>query len=169
MRKNKYVSLPQLDTAVIFLTAAGLLLVFNITASSGEMFKTGKIFKHRERFPYIFLGDRFRGIETFVGKAPYIGYYTNKNLDDNLSARQFAQAQLVLAPSILDLNNTEHEFIIFDCTTPQIALAKIKEIGAKPLKANPYGIILARHPDRVSPLEGDQNTTFDKTKQKQRP
>ncbi len=105
----------------------------------------------RQRAQYTFLGDRFRGLELLINKAPYLGYMTDKNLDDNISARQFAQAQLVLAPTILDLNNVGHEFIIFDYTTPQAAVQKIKELKLQPLKANRHGIILARNPNRQIP------------------
>ncbi len=100
----------------------------------------------RQRAGYTFLGDRFRGLEKLVNNAPYLGYATDKNLDDNINARQFAQAQLVLAPAILDLNNLGHEFLIFDYTTPQAAITKIRELHLEPLKANRYGIILARNP-----------------------
>lgn len=152
--------------AIIFLVLAGGCLLFNLYTLAKD---TVNMVKIRQRLPPTFLGDRFRGIETFVGKAPYIGYYTDKSLDDNLSARQFAQAQLVLAPTILDLNNTNHEFIIFDCTSPQVAMAKIQDLGAKPLKANSYGIILARNPNVSVMVAGDPAKTFDKTRQKQRP
>ena len=64
------------------------------------------------------------------------------------NSAQFAQAQLVVAPLIMDLNNMEHEFILFDCTSDEKALAKIKEIGAVPVKRNRYGLILARRPGR---------------------
>ncbi|MCC6758229.1 MAG: hypothetical protein IT395_01205 [Candidatus Omnitrophica bacterium] len=166
---SKSFPLPKLTRAQVFLAAAGALVVFNLYTLTQETFKTVKL---RQRHPYTFFGDRFRGIETFVGQAPYLGYYTDKNIEkDSRAAMQYAQAQLVLAPSILDLNNTGHEFIIFDCTTPQAAMAKIKEIGAKPLKANPYGIILAQNTDQAIGVNGDTEKTFDKTlpEQKQRP
>lgn len=99
----------------------------------------------RARIPYTFTGDRFLGLTTFIGKAPAIGYYTDKNIDqDSRAAMQFAQAQLTLAPTLLDLNNVDHEFIIFDCSSPQIAIKKIQEAGLVPLKANPQGLILTR-------------------------
>jgi len=48
-------------------------------------------------------------------------------------------------------------------------MAKIQEIGAKPLKANLYGIILARNPIQTTLVPGDAVSTFDKTKFKQLP
>ncbi len=83
------------------------------------------------------LTDMLRGVE-------YVGYFTDKDLTDKTNAAQFSQAQYILAPVILDLNNTQRDFIIFDCTTPDVALEKIKEIDAVPLVKNKFGIILAR-------------------------
>ncbi len=128
----------------IFLFIAGIILLINIFSTLTEFNKMSRL---RQRIPYTFKGDQFRGLDAFVGKAPWLGYYTDKSLDDTRAAMQFAQAQLILAPSILDFNNTNHEFIIFDCSSPMVAMKKIAEIGAQPLKANPYGIILARNPN----------------------
>ncbi len=127
----------------VFLTLAFLLCGYNFLSLSKDTLQKIQI---RQKTPTLFLGDYFRGLNAFVGTSHYLGYYTDKNLDDNRNARQFAQAQLVLAPIILDLNNTSHEFIIFDCSSRVVAAKKIKEIGAVPLKANQYGIILARNP-----------------------
>lgn len=100
----------------------------------------------RKRRPYVFLGVKFLGLKDFVGHVQYIGYYTDKDLDQNQNAMQFSQAQYVLAPVILDLNNLRHEFIVFDCTSPKAAMDKIKEIGAVPLRVNQFGVILAGNP-----------------------
>lgn len=142
----------------IFLTVASLLLVFNLYTLAKETVKNTQL---RQRHPYTFRGDWFRGIEKITQNTPYIGYYTDKSLDDNRAAMQFAQAQLVLAPSILDLNNTNHEFIIFDCSSPVVALNKIKEIGAKALKGNQYGIILAHNPNHIDLQKAQTVPTFD--------
>ena len=77
-----------------------------------------------------------------------IGYYTDKDLNQKQPAMQFAQAQLVLAPAILDtdINNPRHQFILFDCTTEKKALQKIQALGLIPLKRNNRGIILAKRP-----------------------
>lgn len=98
----------------------------------------------RQRLPYIFLGMKFLGLDETLKDMEWVGYYTDKNLDDRIAAMQFAQAQLVLAPRILDLNNTSHEFTIFDCSSPEAAWQKIRELGAQPLKQNQFGVILAR-------------------------
>ncbi len=51
---------------------------------------------------------------------------------------------LTLAPTILELNNLDHEYILFDCSTDQVAADKIEEINALAIKRNKFGIILAR-------------------------
>ena len=98
----------------------------------------------REKRPYFFIGDKFSGLGRLFRGVKYVGYYTDKNLDVNRHAAQFAQAQYALAPTILDLNNTNHELIIFDCTSELMAWARIKEIQAVPIKRNNLGIIVAR-------------------------
>lgn len=141
--------LPSFNRAALFLAAAGVVLAFN---AYGAVKETAKLSKVRKRISYTFLGDRFAGLDRFIGQAPYVGYFTDKNLDDPNDSRpamQFAQAQLVMAPTVLDLNNTSHEFIIFDCTSPQAAIKKISEIGASPLKANQFGIILAQRKNQT--------------------
>lgn len=130
---------------------AGVVCVFalNIVSQTKEL---DRMSRQRAKTHHIFLGDRFRGLEPFIDRAAVIGYYTDKSLDDPISARQFAQAQLVLAPTMLALNNTRQRFIIFDCSRPAVAAQKIQEIGAVPLRANPYGIIFARLPDQTQPF-----------------
>lgn len=136
----------------LFFGLAALLCLSNA-------YQTNRALRQRDQergdLPYLFVGIKFSGLEETLGDASYIGYYTDKSLDDRLAAMQFAQAQLVLAPSILDLNNTSHEFTIFDCSSTEAALGKIRELGAQPLKINQFGIILARTkpetPNGISP------------------
>ena len=80
----------------------------------------------------------------------YVGYYTDRNLEESPAAAKFAQAQYILVPAILDLNKTDHEFILFDCSREEIARRKIEEIKALPLKRNKFGIILARKLDNAT-------------------
>ena len=166
MNTNKTALLTNFTPKHIFLVVASLTLLFNLYSLFKE---TKRMIKLRDHIPYTFLGDRFRGLDAFLGHAPRIGYYTDKNLDDNLNARQFAQAQLVLAPTILDLNNTDHDFILFDCSSPKVAIQKIQELGAQALKANPYGLILARNPVSSTFYPADTVVTFDKTQHPHKP
>ncbi len=166
MNINKTAFLTNFTPKHIFLVVASLALLFNLYSLLKE---TKRMIKLRDHIPYTFLGDRFRGLDKFLDATPMIGYYTDKNLDDNRSARQFAQAQLVLAPIILDLNNTHHEFLLLDCTSPKVAMQKVQEIGAQALKANQYGIILARNPNASTFHKGSTNTTFNPNQYQQIP
>jgi hypothetical protein len=73
----------------------------------------------------------------------YVGYYTDKDTDQPAYGAQFEQTQLALAPIILDLNTTNHRFVIFDCHDEKECWRKIAEVRARPLKRSNTGIILA--------------------------
>jgi len=105
-----------------------------------------KLRKLRAIKPYAFAGEKFAGLQELLAGERYVGYYTDKDLDVNKDAQQFAQAQYTLAPVILDLNNTQHRYILFDCTSPDVALRTMKQVGALPLRRNQFGIILAVNP-----------------------
>lgn len=125
----------------LFATLLALLAIFN----SLELNRRIRVFNGlRQKVPYFFLGNKFLGLNDFFKGIQTIGYYTDKSLNDNQAAAQFAQAQYILTPLVLDLNNLGHEYTLFDCSTPEIALKKIKDSNLIPLKRNSYGIILAK-------------------------
>ncbi len=92
------------------------------------------------------LAAQFAGLQPLFAHIPLAGYYTDKDMALPLSIAQFEQAQYMLAPTVLELNNTSLPLVIFDCTTPETAVAKIKELGLVPLSASNTGIILAENP-----------------------
>ena len=92
------------------------------------------------------LADQFKGLETIFEHVRTAGYYTDKNIEHPLVIAQFEQAQYILAPTVLALNHTNYPLVIFDCSSPSVALNKIKELGFQPLKASQSGIILALNP-----------------------
>ncbi len=96
--------------------------------------------------PFHSLGFKFIGLEKLFKNQRYVGYYTDKNLDAPLAIAQFEQAQYMLSPTVLDLNNTHYFYTIFDCTTPQVALEKIKSLKLRPVKMNNFGIIVTVNP-----------------------
>ena len=127
----------------IFIALVSIILVLNAMQLGQELRRMKEI---REKTPYIFIGVKFGGLKDILGNTSYIGYYTDKSMDNRVDALQFAQAQYTLAPIILDLNNTDHEYILFDCSQEQIAFEKIEEIGAIAIRKNQFGIILAKNP-----------------------
>ncbi|MFA5059162.1 MAG: hypothetical protein WC676_00845 [Candidatus Omnitrophota bacterium] len=140
MNIKNMASTQNLRSASLFL---GALVIISIHIHT-LIKETTKNQQLRQNVPAQFLGYKFAGLEETLRDVRYIGYYSDKSLDDRVFAAQFAQAQYILTPAILDFNNTDHDFILFDCSTEDIAMRKIKQIGAVPLKKNQFGIILAR-------------------------
>ncbi len=97
----------------------------------------------RQKSPFSFYGDQFNGLTGVLKGEPTVGYYTDKDIDQPAYGAQFEQAQLSLAPIILDLNRTDHRFVIFDCRNEKECWRKIAEVHARPLKRSSTGIILA--------------------------
>lgn len=125
----------------IFILALLLMIAVNLVQSFGDILN---VYSKRRNNPFFFSGYRFTGLEKTFKNVKYAGYYTDKSLDESPAAANFAQAQYILAPTILDLNATNHEFTLFDCSRQEIARQKIEEIKAVALKKNKFGIILAR-------------------------
>ena len=88
--------------------------------------------------------NRFQGLQDFLKNTPYVGFYTDENLDDPSINRLFSHAQLILAPTLLDVGNLDHDLILFYSSSLENTLKKIKEINAVPLKINKFGVVLAR-------------------------
>ena len=100
----------------------------------------------RQTIPLHSLGYQFIGLENVFKNIRTVGYYTDKNLDNPVSIAQFEQAQYMLAPTVLDLNHTQYRWVIFDCTSPKVAMEAIQRLKLIPVKAN-HVIILAYNPN----------------------
>lgn len=91
------------------------------------------------------IGYQFMGLEEFTQGIDRIGYYSDENLEVNEHAHKlFAHAQYILAPTVLELDNMDREFILLVCKNQQNAARKLKQLNALPLRANKFGMILAR-------------------------
>ena len=97
------------------------------------------------------LTREFTGLTQAFAHIERAGYYSDKNMDFPLAIAQFEQAQYVLAPTVLELNNTSLPVVIFDCATAKAALDKIKELKLIPVSANTSGIVLAVNPNWNKP------------------
>ncbi len=127
----------------LFLAGAFLLGAWNAATVVREIRDTAR---RRAGLPYYFPGLKFSRLEEVLRGQRYVGYLTDKDLDEKFHAMQFSQAQYVLAPVILDLNDASHRYILFDFTSQDRAMARIAETGALPLMKNNFGIILALNP-----------------------
>jgi len=133
----------KINIRAVLLCAFALITVFNTV----DLIKvTSRAYQRRKLIPLSFAGNKFTGLDEFFADVQYVGYYTDKNLDDSEAAAEFAQAQYVLTPVVLDLDFQKHRYILFSCSAESVAMAKITEIGAEPLKRNQFGVILAELP-----------------------
>lgn len=124
----------------VLLIAFTVIIAINYTHLAQEVIQVSKIRRYQAHQP---VGKIFYGLDNVFKGIPYIGYFTDKDLEEAAHNKQFSEAQYTIAPTILDINNTEHEFILFDCLDESLALKKIQEIHATILQKR-GGLILAR-------------------------
>ncbi len=129
---------------IIFLILLGLVILINLEPTMLEIKKTHG---NRKLVPYNIIGHKFLGLDQFLSDEEFVGYYTDQNIEDKDPQKMFAHAQYILAPTVLDFGNLNRRYIIFACSTQEVALQKIEEIGAQPLLRNQYNIILAKRKD----------------------
>jgi len=130
---------------LIFLIALVLAAVFNLCQAYLQAINQ---LQDRTTIPLHSLGFQFMGLENFFKDVRTVGYYTDKDLDNSLAIAQFEQAQYMLVPTVLDLNHTQYHWVIFDCTSPQVAMAAIQRLGFNPMKIR-NGIIVAYNPNGI--------------------
>src|SRR3989338_384168 len=115
-----------------------VLAVFIVINAFHLFLEIKKVRMARQRVPFYFYGAKFNGLNQFLKETHFLGFYTDRDMADKNHAAQYAQAQYALAPLILDLNYSKHEYILFDCTSEDVAMKKIKEMGLLPLKRNQF-------------------------------
>lgn len=123
------------------------LLVLTAANLPGLKKEIARINGFQREMPHQEIGQYFQPLQDTLKGVEIMGYYTDVDLkQDQEAAKDFAQAQFILAPTVLDLNNLTHEYTFFNCKDPRRALYIIKQLGLTPLKGNPRGMILARRP-----------------------
>lgn len=124
-----------------------ITLVIIFLASATGLVHTGhnlyKISQKRREAPFVFAGAPFETIRPLFQGERSVGYLTDRDINDKNVGAQFAQAQLALAPIIMDFNNPAHRFLIVDCQDPRQAAAIITRLKAYPVKRSNTGIIIA--------------------------
>jgi len=133
--------IPKSKIQLLFLLCLLVISVINLFVLYPE-YKRISAFKTHMKHQII--GHQFIGIKQFVQDEEFIGYITDLDPSEKKGGKLFSAAQYHLAPSILELNNTEHSVLIFKCSSEKVAWQKVKEIGAVPFKRNNFGVILAR-------------------------
>lgn len=141
--KKKTVSFPKLNhfhpSQLAYILCILLITAINIPSLSKTINRQLKQIEKGSFFP----GKMFEGVKSITEKTPYISYVTDKDINESPTNLLIAQAQLVLAPSILDFENTSHPFLIFDFTNKTKALQKLQELNVKPIRSTGNGFILA--------------------------
>jgi hypothetical protein len=125
--------------AIIALLAAINIVQTTMTLTS--------IYPRKKPLAFNFAGDKFNGLQNLFKNEKYIGYYTDRNIDDPRPMMELLQAQHAVIPLILDPNNIEHRYIIVDCANIPAAIEKFKNLGARPMTANNNGIFLVERPE----------------------
>lgn len=90
------------------------------------------------------IGYQFAGLEDVTKDVKYIGYFTDGDIKKKYYEKMLTQAQYRIAPTIIDYNNPNHEFMLLIYSNKALAQVKLREIGAEALLENQYGIIYAR-------------------------
>ena len=137
MQRQKFINLLN----KIFLTAMFIIIVFNIKQFYARI---NKISNNKIPINRKFPGIMAKTLLPLVKNHEIIGYYTDKEIYNNKNNAIFTQAQFILAPTILDYTNLNHELVLINCSKLNIALKKLKELKARPIKIHPAGIILAK-------------------------
>jgi len=93
-----------------------------------------------------FLGHKFSGLTPFLENSQRIGYLTDLSLDDRIAAAEFAQAQYVLAPIILEFGNPNLKFVLVNGSSLNRSLQLVKDQQLQALKKNTFNILLTHNP-----------------------
>lgn len=92
-------------------------------------------------FPLHKLADTFTPFKGLVANQQQAGYLTDKNIEDTPVIARFQLAQFTLAPTVLQLNQTNHPVVFIDASNPEYAMSTIKNNELTPVKFDQTGLI----------------------------
>jgi hypothetical protein len=127
----------------------GLFLLSALLGTIQLLIQTIDQFRHPARAPLHGLAEQFTGLMPAFRGIPRAGYFTDKDPEFPVTIAQFEQAQYVLAPTVLELNNTDLPLVIFDCRSPAACLENIKRLKLMPVSVSNSGLVLAVNPKFV--------------------
>lgn len=84
--------------------------------------------------------------EPFIAKLEgitQVGYLTNKDMSEEKNDGTFLQAQYMLAPTILKLNEEHPKLNVLDYTSPVYTVFTLRSLRSAPIASSPYGQVLA--------------------------
>jgi hypothetical protein len=121
-----------------------VIMIISVAGSIGSGIEIARLIAARRATPYFFNGNKVAGLNRLLAGEKYIGYYSDRDQQKDTSAfAQFTQLQLEMAPLLLDKDNLNHRFIIFDCIDAGAMMKKGKELGTNPVSRNNFGLVLA--------------------------
>ncbi len=88
-------------------------------------------------------GTQFATFKEKLKDVNAIGYLTNKDMSEEKNDGTFLQAQYMLAPTVLELNETHPNLNILDYTSPVYTVFTMRSLRSKPIASSPYGPVLA--------------------------
>jgi len=132
---------PQRKSQVLFLILLCAILPFNFVVMRQRFIRMAN---YHKVIPHQHIGYKFEGLQKVLKNVEVMGYFTDKSLDDPEQAKLFSHAQFAIAPTMLEFNSLDHEYILFVCSDERIAWKIIKEINGMALNRNRFGMILVK-------------------------
>ncbi len=126
---------------IIFLLAVFLTAGHNLFCLSKTF--SASLKKQRHQI-FVEPGREFADFREKLAEVKRVGFLTNKDMSSEGNDGQFLAAQYMLAPIILDLDNSSHPFTILDSTGLISSFDTMNKLGLEPAHINEYGKVLAK-------------------------
>ena len=96
-------------------------------------------FSHKKKKTSFEPGQAYRDIANNLQKIHIVGFHTDSNMSSENNDAEFLMAQYMMAPIVLDYNNTTHPIHLLSYQDEKKALAKVKELGGQLVYHNSFG------------------------------
>jgi hypothetical protein len=94
--------------------------------------------------PVAFAGLKFSGLGEKLKEESTVGYVSDLDIKNPGPLAEYQQAQYILAPVLLDIQQpSRHRYVLINCSDDASAIQKLKELNARPLLRNQFGVIFA--------------------------
>ena len=99
---------------------------------------------HSEDFSFVEHGWQFADFRDKLKGISTIGFLTNKDMSPEKNDGEFLQAQYILAPTVLELNNKTHSLQLMDYTDQIFVFYMLKELNAVVIHDNGFNKVLCK-------------------------
>ena len=124
-----------------------ILLLLAVALIAVNLFYTGLFIRNKRHAIfnlYFEPGYQFLMMKDYLKNVETIGYLTNNDVSRENNDGAFLQAQYFLAPTLLQLQAENHEFLIIDSHNVPYIVATIRRLSAPRIANNEYGQALLR-------------------------